>query len=162
VGVGVGEQDRELVASRAGEQVALVQLVLEAGANCAEQVVSHVVAAAVADFLEAVQVAQQDRVVTWGFQRGGDVVVKVRRFARLVRSSVMASRCSSGVRRSWWKESWARPALTTRVRVPSTTAATGRWIRVAVTSADSPTTVLKTGTVRTQLLTARGAQPLPS
>jgi hypothetical protein len=58
VGVGVGEQDRELVASRAGEQVALVQLVLEAGANCAEQVVSHVVAAAVVDFLEAVQVAQ--------------------------------------------------------------------------------------------------------
>ena len=61
VQAGVGQQDGELVAAQPGEEVAGPQGRAQARADLPEQVVAGVVAEAVVDLLEAVEVEQQQR-----------------------------------------------------------------------------------------------------
>ena len=58
--VGVGQQDGELVTAHPGEQVAVLQGALQAGADQAQQVVADTVPEAVVDLLEPVQVDHED------------------------------------------------------------------------------------------------------
>jgi len=57
--VGVGQQDRELVATSTRQQVTGAQLGGEAGADLAQELVAHVVAEGIVDLFEAVQVNDQ-------------------------------------------------------------------------------------------------------
>jgi hypothetical protein len=71
--VGVGQQDRELVAAKAHQQVVGVEVVGQARADLAQELVAHVVAERVVDLLEAVQVHDQqgDRLPLGSLGQGG-------------------------------------------------------------------------------------------
>ena len=62
--VGVAEQDRELIAAQAHQQVPVPQVLAQAGADLDQQLVPHVMAQAVVDLLEPVQVQHQQRLAS--------------------------------------------------------------------------------------------------
>ena len=70
VEAGVGQQDGELVAAEPGQHVARPQRGAQPRADLAEQVVAGVVAEAVVDLLEPVEVEQQQRGRAPGGRRG--------------------------------------------------------------------------------------------
>ena len=61
VAVGVAQQDGELVAAEAGDDVGLADAVMQRAADRADDLVAGLVAAGVVDVLEAVEVEQEDR-----------------------------------------------------------------------------------------------------
>jgi hypothetical protein len=57
--VGVGQQDRELIAAKSHQQIVATQVAGQAGADLAQELVPHVMAEGVVDLLEPIQVHDQ-------------------------------------------------------------------------------------------------------
>jgi hypothetical protein len=99
---GVLEQDRELVAAQAGQQVPGAQVLAQPGTHLDQQLVPGVMAQAVVDLLELVQVQHQQGLALprwFGQARAAPRRYRARRFGNPVSSSVAAaSRRRSAIR----------------------------------------------------------------